>query len=200
MDVPMELARIMITEHGDPQMIFLREIDGERTVPIVIGIAEAMAIDRRLKGITPPRPMTHDLLAGVIETLGGRIDRIVISDLREHTFFATLVVEQQGQMLEIDARPSDAIALGVAMKTPIFVAEQVLETLSQSAAVASQRVQMLRDHLAELEHRIVEMERKQSDPAFLEGASQEVIEHVAAQLNQARTERDAIRAFLDKLA
>ena len=196
----MELARIMITEHGDPQMIFLREIDGERTVPIVIGIAEAMAIDRRLKGITPPRPMTHDLLAGVIETLGGRIDRIVISDLREHTFFATLVVEQQGQMLEIDARPSDAIALGVAMKTPIFVAEQVLETLSQSAAVASQRVQMLRDHLAELEHRIVEMERKQSDPAFLEGASQEVIEHVAAQLNQARTERDAIRAFLDKLA
>jgi len=196
----MELARIMITEHGDPQMIFLREIDGERTVPIVIGIAEAMAIDRRLKGITPPRPMTHDLLAGVIETLGGRIDRIVISDLREHTFFATLYVEQQGQMLEIDARPSDAIALGVAMKTPIFVAEHVLEALTQSAAVASQRVQMLRDHLAELEHRIAEMERKQADPAFLDGASQEVIEHVAAQLNQARTERDAIRAFLDKLA
>ena len=195
----MELARIMITEHGDPQMIFLREIDGDRSFPIVIGIAEAMAIDRRLKGINPPRPMTHDLLAGTIETLGGRVDRIVINDLRDHTFIATLFVEQQGRVLEIDSRPSDAIALGVALGTPIFVAEHVLDALSQSAAVAGQRVQMLRDHLADLDQRITEMERKRADPAFADGASQEVVEHVEAELDRARKERDAIQAFLDKL-
>ncbi|MFW6066418.1 MAG: bifunctional nuclease family protein, partial [Planctomycetota bacterium] len=82
MDVPMELSRVLITELGDQQVIFLKEKGGERSFPIVIGIAEALAIDRRLKGVPMPRPMTHDLMANVIESLGGTVERVVIHDLQ----------------------------------------------------------------------------------------------------------------------
>jgi uncharacterized protein len=127
MAVLMELSRIFIREMTDMQIIELSEVDGERTFPIVIGLPEAFAIERRLKGIEIPRPQTHDLLGSVIKQLGGRLKRIVVNDLAEGTFFARLVVEQDGQEIEIDSRPSDAIALGVAEDVPIYVAEHVLE-------------------------------------------------------------------------
>ncbi len=126
MDVPVDLARIVIQDTSDQQIIFLREQDGVREFPIVIGDTEACAIDRRLKGYKKARPMTHDLLADAIEKLGGELEKIVINDLKSHTFFAQLVVRAQGEVIEIDSRPSDAIALGVASETPIFVAEHVL--------------------------------------------------------------------------
>ena len=127
MAVQMELSRILITETQDYQLIELREVDGERKFPIVIGPYEAMAIERRLKGMPINRPQTHELLANTIEEMGGRLERIVISDLRDHTFFATLVVRQDSQLIEIDSRPSDAIALGIATMVPIFVEEHVLD-------------------------------------------------------------------------
>ena len=127
MAVQMELSRIIISEMQDQQIIVLREVDGERTFPIVIGANEAMAIDRRLKGIPTPRPMTHDLLANVIEQLGGTIDRIEINNLQDHTFFARIHIRQDGETVEIDSRPSDAIALGIATTVPIYVAEHVLD-------------------------------------------------------------------------
>jgi uncharacterized protein len=102
-------------------------VDGERKFPIVIGSGEAYAIDRRLKGIPTPRPMTHDLLASVIEQLGGTIDRIEINNLQEHTFFARILIRQNGDVIEIDSRPSDAIALGAATSVPIYVADHVLD-------------------------------------------------------------------------
>jgi bifunctional DNase/RNase len=126
MSVLMELSRIFIREMTDMQIIELTEVGGDRTFPIVIGLPEAFAIERRLKGIEIPRPQTHDLLASVIEHLDGRLKEIVINDLSEGTFFAKLVVEQNGQTIEVDARPSDAIALGVAEDVPIYVAEHVL--------------------------------------------------------------------------
>jgi hypothetical protein len=122
----MELHKIIISEMQQEQIIVLKEVDGERTFPIVIGNPEAIAIDRRLKGHVPPRPMTHDLLASVIETMGGSIDRIEINDLQEHTFFARILIRQNGSTLRIDSRPSDAIALGAATMVPIFVADHVL--------------------------------------------------------------------------
>jgi bifunctional DNase/RNase len=125
--IQMELHKIIISEMMDQQIIMLKEVDGERNFPIVIGSSEAMAIDRRLKGIPTPRPLTHDLLASVIETMGGTIERIEINDLENHTFFARIHIRQNGQVLEIDSRPSDAIALGIATSVPIFVAEHVLE-------------------------------------------------------------------------
>lgn len=127
MAIQVELKRIIISETSDQQFIFLKEIDGQRSLPILIGSAEALAIDHRLKGTPFPRPQTHQLLGNVIEQLGGKLERIVISDLQDHTFFARLVIRQNGRSIEIDSRPSDAIALGVANQVPIFVAEHVLD-------------------------------------------------------------------------
>ncbi len=129
MAVQVKLKRIIITETSDQQFIFLQEVDGERVVPIVIGSAEALAIDHRLKGTPFPRPMTHQLLANVIEQLGGKLERIVINDLQKHTFFARLVIRHNGHCIEVDSRPSDAIALGVAGNVPVYVAEHVLEEI-----------------------------------------------------------------------
>jgi len=130
----MELSRIFIREMMDMQIIELTEVDGDRTFPIVIGLPEAFAIERRLKGIEIPRPQTHDLLASVVGHLGGRLKEIAIHDLVDGTFYAKLVIEQDSREIEVDARPSDAIALGVAENVPIYVAEKVLvQTESESS-------------------------------------------------------------------
>src|SRR6187399_1484280 len=100
MSVQMELFRIVISEMQDQQIIMLKEVDGERTFPIVIGNPEAIAIDRRLKGIPMARPMTHDLLANVIEQLGGTIESIEINDLENHTFFAKIHIRRNGEKVE----------------------------------------------------------------------------------------------------
>ena len=122
----MELRRIIISEVDEHQVIVLRETDGERSFPIVIGLFEATSIDRRVKGMPSPRPLTHDLVASVIENLGGELRDIYISELRDHTYFAKLRIRQNGEMVEIDCRPSDAIAVAVTAKAPIWVAEHVL--------------------------------------------------------------------------
>jgi uncharacterized protein len=127
MSIQMELHKIIISEMQDQQIIMLKEVDGERTFPIVIGSGEAYAIDRRLKGIPTPRPLTHDLLANIIDHLGGEISQIEINDLENHTFYARIHIRQNGKTLEVDSRPSDAIALGIATSVPIFVAEHVLD-------------------------------------------------------------------------
>lgn len=126
MAVKMELSRIFIREMTDMQIIELTEVNGERTFPIVIGLNEAFAIERRLKGLEIPRPQTHELLASVIGKLGGQLKEIVIHDLTDRTFYAKLIVVQDGLEIEIDSRPSDAIALGVAEGVPIYVAENVI--------------------------------------------------------------------------
>jgi bifunctional DNase/RNase len=122
----MELKRIIISEVHDQQVIMLKEVDGSRSFPIVIGIFEATSIDRRVKGMPSPRPLTHDLVASVIDNMGGELQDIVISELRDHTYFAKLRIRQSGELIEVDSRPSDAIALSVTAKVPIFVAEDVL--------------------------------------------------------------------------
>src|ERR1700722_4999599 len=106
MSVQMELHKIIISEMQDSQIIVLKEVDGERSFPIVIGSAEAYAIDRRLKGHPMPRPLTHDLLASVIQQMGGSIERIEINDLADRTFFAVIHIRRDGELLQIDSRPS----------------------------------------------------------------------------------------------
>ncbi|CAN5657928.1 bifunctional nuclease family protein [soil metagenome] len=127
MAVQMELTRIIISESGDQQIIYLKEVGGDRTFPIVIGIFEATSIDRRVRGLSAPRPLTHDLLASAIELLGGEIQDIYISDLREHTYFAKIRIKHDGEIVEVDSRPSDAIAVAVTMDVPIYVAEDVID-------------------------------------------------------------------------
>ncbi len=131
MEVEVELSRIIINETSDQQIIVLKERHGTRGFPIVIGIVEIFAIDRRLKGIKPPRPMTHDLLASVIESLGARVERIVIDDLRDHTFYAKIHLSIDGRTVTVDSRPSDAIALCAAIEAPIYVADHVFEKTNQ---------------------------------------------------------------------
>ena len=127
----MELSRIIISETSDQQVIVLKEKDGERSFPIIIGIFEAVAIDRRLKGFELPRPLTHDLLAGVIAEMGGTVERIVVNDLRDSTFFARVHIRQDGRAVEVDSRPSDAIALAVRVECPVYVEDSVLGKVAQ---------------------------------------------------------------------
>lgn len=134
MQVHMQLSRIIISEINESQVIFLREVDGERQFPILIGLFEATSIDRRVKAIPTSRPLTHDLIVQAVEVLGGELDSVVINDLRDHTYFATLRVKREGEIVEIDARPSDAIAVAVTTSPPlpIYVAEEVLEDASNN--------------------------------------------------------------------
>lgn len=128
MPVEMRLTRIIISEINENQYVFLREVDGDRQFPILIGIFEATSIDRRVKEIPRPRPLTHDLLVNAIEQMGGELESVVIRELREHTYFADLLVKQNKKVIRIDARPSDAIAIAVTCDPPlpIFVEEEVL--------------------------------------------------------------------------
>jgi bifunctional DNase/RNase len=125
----MELSRIIISEINEQQVIYLKETDGDRQFPILIGIFEATSIDRRVKGYPAPRPLTHDLLVSAVEAMGAEFQDVIISDLKEHTYFAKLRLRHEGEVLEIDARPSDAIAVAVTCDPPlpIYVNESVLE-------------------------------------------------------------------------
>lgn len=127
----MELRRIIISEIHDRQIIVLREVDGERSFPIVIGIFEATSIDRRVRQTPTPRPLTHDLIHSIIEDMGGEIEDILITELREHTYYAKMRIRQGGELLEIDCRPSDAIAIAVTAQVPIYVADEILAEISE---------------------------------------------------------------------
>ena len=133
MPVPMELSRIIISEINDQQVIYLKEIDGERSFPILIGIFEATSIDRRVKGYPSPRPLTHDLIVSAVEQLGGEFQDVVICELKEHTYYAKLRIRTQGELIEVDARPSDAIAVAVTCSPPlpIYVNEEVLNDVME---------------------------------------------------------------------
>ncbi len=126
MPVQMELRRIIISEIDDHQVIILKEVEGDRSFPIVIGFFEATSIDRRVKAMPSQRPLTHDLIAAVVDQLGGEIQDIIISDLQEHTYFAKLRIRKDGELVEVDCRPSDAVAVAVTARVPIYVNEEVL--------------------------------------------------------------------------
>ena len=128
--IEMELNKIRIDENRGEQVIVLKEKTGDRILPIVIGIMEVTAIKMKVSGITPPRPMTHDLLCNAIDKLGAKIDKIVITKLEQNTFFAKLILQVNGRVEEVDARPSDSIAISVRTKSPIFVEEQVLNSVA----------------------------------------------------------------------
>jgi bifunctional DNase/RNase len=131
MEIPAELSRTIINEEIDQQIVVLREKGApQRSFPIVIGMGEILAIDRRMKGIAMPRPLTHDLVGQIIAKLGGAIKKVVICDLRDHTFFSTIHIQRNGEMIEVDSRPSDALALSAGLNVPLFVEDHVFEQLS----------------------------------------------------------------------
>jgi bifunctional DNase/RNase len=121
---------------NNQQAVVLREVNGTREFPLVVGIFEASIIDRRVKKVDSPRPLTHDLLCNSIEILGGEIQNVYIHRLEEQTFFATLRVVHGNELIEIDCRPSDAIAVAVSFDPylPILIQEDVLEQAIASAS------------------------------------------------------------------
>jgi hypothetical protein len=125
--VSCELNRIIINESNDQQVIFLKEKGSDRNFPIVIGMYEAWTINNTLKGIRAPRPLTHDLVVNIITGMDAKLQRIIVTKLEEGTYYAVLEVQKDGKTYEIDARPSDAIAISLKMGTPIFVSRDVID-------------------------------------------------------------------------
>jgi len=126
--IEMELNKIVIDEKRHDQLIVLKEKDGSRILPIVIGLNEASAIKLKISGFTPPRPLTHDLLHSTIENLEASIDKIIIDKLEENTFHAKILLKTaSGKIKIIDARPSDSIALAVRAHASIFVEDEIIK-------------------------------------------------------------------------
>ena len=125
--VEMEVESVRVHMLSSRHVVILKEAGRDRYLPIWIGPWEASAIAMKLQGLTPERPLTHDLFAATLDELGARIDRVVISELAEETFHARIVLEREGRTVEVDARPSDALALAVRSSTRIFAAEAVLD-------------------------------------------------------------------------
>ena len=125
--VEMKVRGLALDPVSNMPIIVLRDSAGDTVLPIWVGIFEANAIAMQMEKIVSPRPMTHDLLCSAIGALGGRVERIVITDLRENTFYATIHVDRAGERLEIDSRPSDAMAIALRVDAPIFVDDVVLE-------------------------------------------------------------------------
>lgn len=123
--IPVQVYNLSVSNVG--YVVLLRNPDSQRTVPIFIGGPEAQAIALKLNNVEPPRPMTHDLMKNIMDAFEGRLEKVVVSSLKEGTFYGQLIIDFEGQEIEIDARPSDAIALALRYSAPIFVSDDVME-------------------------------------------------------------------------
>lgn len=128
MQILMSIKGLMIDPITNMPIIVLRDDEGERVLPIWVGVFEANAIALQIENVETPRPMTHDLLKSVITDLDGAVERVVVCDLRENTFYATIHIRQNGVSKIVDARPSDAIALALRTRSPIFVEDAVIQS------------------------------------------------------------------------
>ena len=143
--IEMTIKGLMVDPITNMPIVVLKDKDGERVLPIWVGVFEANAIALQIENVATPRPMTHDLLRNVIVDLDGAVDRVVVSDLQESTFFAILHLTVKGEHLVVDARPSDAIALALRARAPILVEEAVIDNAKTvdfaSESVDSDRLQ-----------------------------------------------------------
>jgi bifunctional DNase/RNase len=152
MVVEVKINGLAVDSHAKSHVVILKEKEGERVLPIWIGPGEAQAIARELAGQRFPRPLTHDLLATIVEGLKARVTRVVISDLKDNTFFANLVLEKDGEVISIDARPSDSIAVALRCQAAIFVNDKLLaEPGEQEEATPEDKANELRRFLENLD-------------------------------------------------
>ncbi len=128
---PMTIAAIAVDSLTKSPVVILKEVGGERTLPIWIGLLEVNAIASELQGVKFPRPMTHDLLKNVMESTDVKVNKVEICDLKDNTYFALIHITHNGKEISIDARPSDALALSLRVNAPIFVAEEVISKSTQ---------------------------------------------------------------------
>ena len=136
--IEMTIKGLMVDPITNMPIVILKDKDGERVLPIWVGVFEANAIALQIENVSTPRPMTHDLLRNIITDLDGRVDRVVVSDLKENTFYAIVHLTVRGERIAVDARPSDAIALALRTRAPILVEETVIEN-AKTVDFASER-------------------------------------------------------------
>lgn len=139
--IQMVLSRIVMRENNDQVVIFLKEKEGVRTLPIIIGRNEALEIRRKVLHVATPRPLTHDLVRNVLKELDAHLDHILIDTLKDATFYAKLFVRRNGEMKRVDARSSDAIALAAAEGVPIYVNDEVLEEVCRADQASREKEQ-----------------------------------------------------------
>jgi uncharacterized protein len=151
MQIEMTIKSLLIDPVTNSPIVVLREMEGQKVLPIWVGVFEANAIAVQIENVPMARPMTHDLMKNIIEDLQGQVERIVVSDLRENTFFAIIHLRVRGEPVVIDARPSDAIALALRARAPIFVEDHVIENASQSPASQENEAQRLQKWLENLD-------------------------------------------------
>lgn len=150
--IEVKINGLAVDAQAKSHVVILKEKEGERVLPIWIGPAEAQAIARELAGQRFPRPLTHDLLATIVEGLKAKVTRVVIADLRDNTFYAHLVIEKDGEVVAIDARPSDSIAVALRTGADIFVNEKLLaEPGEQEEPTEEEKAQELRRFLENLD-------------------------------------------------
>lgn len=136
-ELRMEIKGLMLDPSSNVPIVILKHEASQVFLPIWIGVFEANAIALRIEGVDTPRPMTHDLLRATLEQLGARVEKVVISDLKDNTFYALIHLQRNGESVHVDARPSDAIALALRTEAPIFVTKPVLDK-AQAVDLASQ--------------------------------------------------------------
>jgi bifunctional DNase/RNase len=136
MQIEMTIKGLMVDPITNTPIVLLRDKEGQRVLPIWVGMFEANAIALQIENVATPRPMTHDLLRNVIQDLRASVEKVVVSDLQENTFYALIYLTVNGDSVAVDARPSDAIALALRTKAPIFVEERVIETAKPLDATA----------------------------------------------------------------
>jgi bifunctional DNase/RNase len=126
-EVEVDVVRLITSEIHEQQVVFLHEVRGDRQFPMICGIFEATALDRTLKGLPAPRPLTHDTWAATVVALGGQVRDVLVNDLREYIYYTAVRIRQRGDVVAVDCRPSDAFVLALKCGVPILVAERVLE-------------------------------------------------------------------------
>ncbi|HWR37220.1 MAG TPA: bifunctional nuclease family protein [Clostridia bacterium] len=138
-EVEMKIRGLMMDPVTNMPIVILKDVEGDSVLPIWVGIYEANAIALEIEKVTTPRPMTHDLLKNLLTGLGARVHKIVITELKDDTFFAVIWTQHEDQIISIDSRPSDALALALRVDCPIFVDDEVLKT-SKLATAMTDRV------------------------------------------------------------
>lgn len=136
MEVEMKIRGLMMDPVTNMPIVVLKDVGSDTVLPIWVGIYEANAIALEIEKVTTPRPMTHDLIKNVLTGLDAQVHKVVVNELRDDTFFAVIWLERQGNIISIDSRPSDALALALRVDCPIYVEEEVLKTSKQATAVS----------------------------------------------------------------
>ncbi len=136
MEVEMKIRGLMMDPVTNMPIVVLKDINSDTVLPIWVGIYEANAIALEIEKVTTPRPMTHDLIKNVLTGLDAQVHKVVVSELKDDTFFAVIWLERQGNVISVDSRPSDALALALRVDCPIYVEEDVLKTSKQASAVS----------------------------------------------------------------